>query len=71
MEGTTYTKEDILRFFLCVLRMGIITMPELKMYWTPPTLQPTVTMLVPTYAVFSRFCVDIHMVDTSLYTTTE
>ena len=26
LVGTTYTKEDILRFFLCVLRMGVVTM---------------------------------------------
>ena len=57
--GTTSTKEDILRFFLCVVRMGIITMPALKMYWATSTLHPTITRLVPTLAEFKRFCVDI------------
>ena len=51
--------------------MGICQLPVLEMYWTPPTRQSAITMLVPTHAEFSHFCVDLHMVDTSVYTATE
>ena len=51
--------------------MGICKLPVLEMYWATPTRQATITTLVPTHAEFARFCVDLHMVDTSVYTATE
>ena len=51
--------------------MGVVQLPRFEQYWMAPTRQHLVTSLVPTHKEFARFCVDVHMVDTSVYTTAE
>lgn len=70
-KGVDYTKDDILRLLTCMVLMGVVQLPRFEMYWATPTRQQLITTLVPTHAEFARFCVDCHLVDTSVYTATE
>ena len=66
-----YTPEDILRFILCIFSMGIISLPDVKMYYRGDTSQPLIKRCIPSYHLFQRMSVEVHVVDTSTYSAVE
>jgi len=60
----TYTCKDISDWFMAMMTMGIVKLPNLKMYWSKEWGVPNVQAFVSSHAKFARTALDIHMLNT-------
>ena len=60
----TYTCKDISDWFMAMMTMGIVKLPNLKMYWSKEWGVPSVQDFVSSHAKFARTALDIHMLNT-------
>ena len=62
-KSNVYTRDDILRFFMCTFAMGIVQLPRVKMYWQGKLQQPYVKDIM-SFTKYSALSVHLHWINT-------